>query len=119
MLPFLISFLDITIRSILAETLIPDHLLSLSFVLLLVMYSLGYFFLWRHFSQRKELEQQKLLELGTLSIILSDLIIYTSLYQAGNVLSNLIWMGFYLLLIMLLYMLGKRSVNHSETKQLL
>jgi len=62
-------------------------------------------------------EKTKLLELGTLSIISSDLIIYASLYQAGNTLSNLTWAGFYLLLITLFYMLGKRSINHFQTNK--
>ncbi len=67
--------------------------------------------------KKADAQNIKLLELGTLSIILSDLIIYTSLYQAGNTLSNLTWAGFYLLLITLFYMLGKRTVNHFQTNK--
>ena len=81
------------------------------------MYALAYYFLWKSFSKRAGLEHTKLLELGTLSIIFSDLVIYASLYQAGNVLSNFIWLGFYLLLIALFYLLGKRSINHSQTNE--
>ena len=61
--------------------------------------------------KKDALEKTRLLELGTLSIIFSDLIIYASLYQAGNTLSNLIWAVFYLLLITLFYILGKRSIK--------
>jgi len=81
------------------------------------MYGVSYFFLWKHFTQRKEVEKTKLLELGTLSIIFSDLLIYASLYQAGNTLSNFTWLGFYLLLIALFYMLGKQSINRSQTNK--
>ena len=81
------------------------------------MYAVGYFFLWRMFAKRKEIALQKLLELGTLLIIFSDLLMYASLYQAGNTLSNFTWLGFYLLLIGLFYILGKQSINHFQTKQ--
>jgi len=67
--------------------------------------------------KKETLEKTKLLELGTLSIIVSDLVLYASLYQAGNTLSNLTWAGFYLLLITLFYMLGKRSINHFQTNE--
>ena len=67
--------------------------------------------------QREGLGHQKLLEFGTLLIIASDIMIYVSLFQAGNNLSNFTWLGFYLLLIGLFYLLGKRSINHSQTKQ--
>jgi len=83
------------------------------------MYSVSYFYLWKHFVKREGLELVKLLEFGTLVIIASDLLMYASLYQAGNIRSNFIWLGFYLLLIGLFYLLGKRSINHSQTKQAL
>ena len=67
--------------------------------------------------KKDAVEKAKLLELGTLSIIFSDLVIYASLYQAGNTVSNLTWAGFYLLLIILFYMLGKRSINHFQTNE--
>ena len=117
LLPFLISFVDISLRSVLKEHLSADVMLFVSFAGLLFMYTLGYYFLWKSFSRRKEIEQTKLVELGTLSIIFSDLIIYASLYQAGNTLSNFTWLGFYLLIIALFYLLGKRTVNHSQTNK--
>ena len=86
----------------------------ISFSFLLLYYALGYFFVWKMMIKDDTLEKSKLLELGTLSIIFSDLIIYASLYQTGNTLSNLIWAGFYLLLIALFYLLGKRSINHFQ-----
>jgi len=117
LIPFLVSFVDISLRSLLQETLSADTLMYVSFLSLFMMYSIAYYYLWRHFVQRKGLEHQKLLEFGTLLIILSDIMIYLSLYQVGNNLSNFTWLGFYLLLIGLFYILGKRSINHSQTKQ--
>ena len=67
--------------------------------------------------KKDAVEKSKLLELGTLSIIFSDLVIYASLFQAGNTISNLTWAGFYLLLITLFYLLGKRSINHFQTNK--
>ena len=61
--------------------------------------------------KKDTVDKTKLLELGTLSIIFSDLIIYASLYQAGNTFSNLTWAGFYLILITLFYILGKRRIK--------
>ena len=89
----------------------------ISFGFLLVYYTLGYFFLWKMMIKKDDLQNIKLLELGTLSILFSDLLIYTSLFQADNTFSNLIWLGFYLLLIALFYMLGKRSINHFQTNK--
>jgi hypothetical protein len=63
------------------------------------------------------LDRTKLLELGTLAIIISDLIIYASLYQAGNNISNFIWSGFYLVLIGIFYIIGRGSINHSQTNK--
>ncbi len=119
LLPFLISFVDISLRSLLKETLTTNPLMYMSFSTLLLMYAVGYFYLWRMFAKRQGLELQKLLELGTLLVILSDILLYISLYQAGNTLSNFTWLGFYLLLIALFYVLGKRSINHSQTNKTL
>ncbi len=119
LLPFIISFVDISIRSVLQEALSANMLMYLSFSTLLFMYGIGYFFLWRMFAKRREIALQKLLELGTILIIISDLLMYASLYQAGNVLSNFIWLGFYLLLIAFFYMLGKQSINHFQTNETL
>jgi len=83
----------------------------LSFTQLLLFYTLAYYFLWRHFSHRNDLDTLKLVEFGTLSIIFSDVVIYVSLFQAGNNISNFTWLGFYLLLIALFYLLGKRSIK--------
>ena len=67
--------------------------------------------------KKDSIENTKLLEFGTLSIIFSDLVIYASLFQAGNTFSNLIWAGFYLLIITLFYILGKRRINHFQTNK--
>jgi LPXTG-motif cell wall-anchored protein len=109
--PLLASFADITLRTVLKETLEPQLLLFVSFGFLLLYYAIGYFVTWKVVINNDTTQKQKLLELGTLSIIGSDLIIYASLYQTGNTLSNLTWAGFYLLLIALFYMLGKRSIK--------
>jgi len=111
LIPFLVSFVDISLRSILQESLSPQPLTYLSFGALLLMYGVSYFYLWQHFIKRKGLELVKLLEFGTLIIIMSDLLMYASLYQASNIRSNFIWLGFYLLLIGLFYLLGKRSMK--------
>ncbi len=83
----------------------------ISFGFLIIYYALGYYLLWKMMIKKYDADNIKLLEIGTLSIIFSDLIIYASLYQTGNTLSNLTWLGFYLLLITLFYMLGKRSIK--------
>lgn len=83
----------------------------ISFTLLLVLYGTGYHFLWKWFAKKTSIDRIKLLELGTLTILFSDLVIYASLFQAGNTLSNLTWLGFYLILIVLFYLIGKRSIN--------
>ncbi len=111
LLPLLISFTDITLRITLQDELPADIVLVVSFFLLLVLYTLGYRSLWRWILKRHQTDTTKLLELGTLSIVFSDLLIYASLYQQGNTLSNLIWLVFYLVLIALFYLLGKRSIK--------
>ncbi len=113
-MPLLISFTDITLRLTLQDELSPTVIMFISFSLLLVLYGFGYRSLWQWTLKRYKIETSKLLELGTLSIIASDLIIYASLFQAGNTLSNFIWLGFYLVLIVLFYMLGKRSITQLE-----
>ena len=107
----LISFTDITLRLTLQDELSSTIIMLISFSLLLVLYGFGYRSLWHWVLKRHRVETSKLLELGTLSIIASDLIIYASLFQAGNTLSNFIWLGFYLILIVLFYLLGKRSIT--------
>ena len=111
LLPFLISFLDISLRSILQQDMEETLLLVLSFGWLIVMYAVGYHFLWKHLYRRVDTDGIELLEKGTLVIILSDLLMYASLFQKANTLSNIIWAGFYLLLITLFYLLGKRVVK--------
>ena len=111
LLPFLISFLDISLRSILQQDLSGDLLLGLSFVWLFMMYAVGYHFLWKHLHKRMGEDAVELVEKGTLVIIFSDLLMYTSLFQKTNSFSNIIWAGFYLLLIALFYLLGKRVVK--------
>ena len=91
----------------------------ISFGFLLLYYALGYFLIWKMMIKKDTLEKNKLLELGTLSIIFSDLVIYASLYQAGNTFSNLTWLGFYLLLFALFYLLGKRSINKFQINEAL
>jgi len=108
LLPFLISFLDISLRSILQADLNGDLLMGLSFTWLVLMYAVGYHFLWKHLLIRKGVNTTELLEKGTLVIILGDFLMYASLFQKTNPLSNIIWAGFYLLLIALFYLLGKR-----------
>ena len=110
-MPLLISFTDITLRLTLQDELSSNLILFISFSLLLVLYGVGYRALWHWVLKRYKVETSKLLELGTLSIIMSDLIIYASLFQAGNTLSNFIWLEFYLVLIVMFYMLGKRSIT--------
>lgn len=83
----------------------------ISFALLFILYSIGYHLLWKWVVKKHDVDCTKLLELGTLSILFSDIAIYASLFQAGNALSNLTWLGFYLILIALFYMLGKRSIK--------
>lgn len=112
LLPFLISFLDISLRSVLQADLNGDLLSGMSFVWLVLMYAMGYHFLWKHLLKRKGDDSTELLEKGTLVIIFSDLLMYASLFQMSNPLSNIIWAGFYLLLIALFYLLGKRSIKH-------
>lgn len=111
LLPLLISFTDITLRLTLQDELSPTMILLISFSLLLVLYGLGYRGLWQWCLKRYKGDQTKLLEMATLSIIFSDLLIYASLYQQGNTLSNIIWLLFYLVLIGLFYILGKRSIT--------
>lgn len=113
-MPLLISFTDITLRLTLQDELPPTVIMPISFTLLLVLYGFGYRALWHWTLKRYNVETSKLLVLGTLSIFASDLIIYASLFQAGNTLSNFIWLGFYLVLIVLFYMLGKRSITQLE-----
>lgn len=110
-MPLLISFTDITLRLTLQGELPPTAIMLISFSLLLVLYSVGYRALWQWTLKRHNVETSKLLALGTLSILASDIIIYASLFQAGNTLSNLIWLVFYLVLIALFYILGKRSIT--------
>ncbi len=110
-MPLLISFTDITLRITLQDEISTTPLLLISFSVLFLLYGLGYRALWRWILKRHKVEKAKLLELGTLAIIASDLVIYASLFQAGNTPSNLIWLGFYLILIALFYILGKRSIK--------
>ena len=107
----MVSFVDITVRSLLQGSVSSTVLMYLSFTWLILMYATSYFFLWRHFAKRKDLEHLKLLEYGTLSIIMSDMLIYASLFQVGNNHSNFTWLAFYLVLIALFYLLGKRSIK--------
>ncbi|WP_345976392.1 hypothetical protein [Sulfurimonas sp. HSL3-7] len=115
LLPLLISFTDITLRTILQEYLSQIPLMVLSFLLLFTLYGFGYYFLWQWIVKKYDGDRTKLLELGTLSVLLSDIAIYASLFQLGNTLSNLIWLGFYLILIAIFYLLGKQRINQSQT----
>ena len=76
------------------------------------MYAVGYHFLWKHLYKRVDGNGIELLEKGTLVIIFGDLLMYASLFQKANSFSNIIWAGFYLLLIALFYLIGKRVVKH-------
>jgi len=87
----------------------------LSFLLLFTLYGFGYRFLWQWIVKKFDNDRTKLLELGTLSILLSNIVIYASLFQQGNTLSNLIWLGFYLILTAMFYLLGKQHINQSQT----
>jgi hypothetical protein len=102
-------------RTVLQAYLGPIPLMVLSFLLLFALYGFGYYFLWQWIVKKYDKNRAKLLELGTLSILLSDIAIYASLFQQGNTLSNLIWLGFYLILIALFYLLGKQRINQSQT----
>ena len=115
LLPLLISFTDITLRTVLQAYLGPIPLTLLSFLLLFALYGFGYFFLWKWIVKKYDCDRTKLLELGTLSILFSDITIYASLFQQGNTLSYLIWLGFYLILIALFYLIGKQRINQSQT----
>ncbi len=110
-LPLLVSFTDITLRTVLQETISSQTLVIISFVILLVLYGLSYHLLWKWVLKKYDVETSKLLELGTLTILFSDLVIYALLFQTGNTMSNLTWLGFYLVLIAQFYMLGKRSIK--------
>ncbi|MDA3946436.1 MAG: LPXTG cell wall anchor domain-containing protein [Helicobacteraceae bacterium] len=110
-MPLLISFTDITLRLTLQDELSSTIIMFISFFLLLVLYGLGYRALWQWSLKRHKIDTAKLLKLGTVSIIASDLIIYASLFKTGHTLSNFTWLGFYLLLIALFYLLGKRSIK--------
>lgn len=115
MLPLLISFTDITLRTVLQAYLSQIPLMVISFLLLFALYGFGYFFLWQWIVKKYDRDHTKLLELGTLSILLSNITIYASLFQQGNTLSNLIWLGFYLILTTMFYLLGKQHINQSQT----
>lgn len=111
LLPLLVSFNDITLRTVLQDEIDPLALMVISFSLLIVLYGTGYHFLWKWVVKKPGIDHIKLLELGTLAILFSDLVIYASLFQAGNTLSNFTWLGFYLILIALFYLQGKRSIK--------
>lgn len=115
LLPLLVSFTDITLRTVLQEYLGQIPLTLLSFLLLFTLYGFGYRFLWQWIVKKFDNDRTKLLELGTLSILLSNIVIYASLFQQGNTLSNLIWLGFYLILTAMFYLLGKQHINQSQT----
>jgi len=116
LLPLLVSFTDITLRTVLQDHLASAALMVTSFALLLALYTLGYRLLWQWILDKYCVDRIKLLEFGTLLILLSDIGIYGSLFQRGNTLSNLIWLAFYIVLITLFYMLGKQRINQSQTK---
>ena len=115
LLPLLVSFTDIALRTVLREYLATVPLLIISFMLLFTLYGFGYRFLWQWIVKKYECDREKLLELGTLSVLLSDITVYASLFQQGNSVSNMIWLGFYLVLIALFYLLGKQRINQSQT----
>lgn len=115
-MPLLASFTDITLRTVLQEYLEQTPLMLISFGLLLILYTLGYRFLWSWLFNRYDLDRGRLLAIGTLLIILSDATIYASLFQKENSFSNLVWLLFYIVLITVFYMLGKQHINQSQTK---
>lgn len=116
LLPLLASFTDITLRTVLKEYLEQTPLTIVSFGLLFALYTLGYRFLWPWIFNRYDLDRNRLLAVGTLLILLSHITIYASLFQKGNSFSNLVWLGFYIALLLIFYVLGKQHINQSQTK---
>jgi hypothetical protein len=87
-----------------------------SFGALLALYTVGYRLLWQWLFNRYDLDRNRLLAIGTLLILSSHITIYASLFQKGNSFSNLVWLGFYIALISIFYILGKQRINQSQTK---
>ena len=117
LIPFMISFFDITLRTVTQEALTPDSLLFISFSLMFMLYSFGYYQLFKWLLKSYDVEAIALRDQIILVTLISDLIIYGTLFNLDNTFSNLIWAGFYLLLLSTFFLIAqkiiqKKDINH-------
>jgi len=113
----MISFFDITLRTVTQEAIAPDTLMFISFGLMFMLYSFAYYQLFKWLLKSYDLEAATVRDQIILVTLISDLLIYASLFNAENSFSNLIWAGFYLLLLMTFFLIAqkiiqKKDINH-------
>jgi hypothetical protein len=114
-LPMLIGFTDIVLRTILKTQMASTVILVVSFAVQFLGYLLGFFYLWRWLLSSYRFESTKtLLEGATAALSLITLFFYAFLFQADKMFSNLVWLLFYAAVIFSFYLIGRRLLR-SET----
>ena len=82
-----------------------------------MLYSFGYYQLFKWLLKSYDVEAIALRDQIILVTLISDLIIYGTLFNLDNTFSNLIWAGFYLLLLSTFFLIAqkiiqKKDINH-------